>query len=139
MIPNNRMAVLAICVIGLLIFGCASKPSGQNITGQENATIANPASVFCTQNGGTLRIVTAADGSQNGLCVFPNGSQCEEWAYYRGECAQANQTVVSNQTVSQNVSANVSGLNESDFIVVDDSMPNVFSTEQVAELPPESQ
>ena len=46
----------------------------------------NPASVYCTQNGNTLEIRTAADGSQNGICVFPDGSTCDEWAYYRGEC-----------------------------------------------------
>ncbi len=46
----------------------------------------NPASVYCEQNGNKLEIRTAADGSQNGVCVFPDGSTCDEWAYYRGEC-----------------------------------------------------
>ena len=51
----------------------------------------NPASVYCEQNGNTLEIRTAADGSQNGICVFPDGSTCEEWAYFRGECGPATQ------------------------------------------------
>ena len=51
----------------------------------------NPASVYCTQNGNKLEIHTAADGSQNGICVFPNGSTCDEWAYFRGECGLAPQ------------------------------------------------
>ena len=46
----------------------------------------NPASVYCEQNGNKLEIHTAADGSQSGVCVFPDGSTCDEWAYYRGEC-----------------------------------------------------
>jgi len=46
----------------------------------------NPASVYCEQNGNTLVIQTAADGSQTGICVFPDGSTCEEWAYYKSEC-----------------------------------------------------
>ena len=51
----------------------------------------NPASVYCEQNGNKLKIVTAADGSQSGVCVFPDGSICEEWAYFRGECGPAAQ------------------------------------------------
>jgi len=51
----------------------------------------NPASVYCEQNGNKLEIHTAADGSQSGVCVFPDGSTCDEWAYYRGECGSAPQ------------------------------------------------
>ncbi len=46
----------------------------------------NPASVYCEQHGNKLEIHTAADGSQSGVCVFPDGSACDEWAYFRGEC-----------------------------------------------------
>ena len=46
----------------------------------------NPASVYCEQEGNKLEIRTAADGSQNGICVFPDGSSCDEWAYFRGDC-----------------------------------------------------
>ena len=51
----------------------------------------NPASVYCKQNGNKLEIRTAADGSQSGVCVFPDGSTCDEWAYFRGECGPAAQ------------------------------------------------
>lgn len=47
----------------------------------------NPASVYCEQNGNTLEIRTADDGSQSGVCVFHDGSTCDEWAYFRGECS----------------------------------------------------
>jgi len=49
----------------------------------------NPASVYCEQQGNKLEIQTAADGSQNGICIFPDGSTCDEWAYFRGECGLA--------------------------------------------------
>ena len=51
----------------------------------------NPASVYCEQNGNNLEIRTADDGSQSGVCIFPDGSTCDEWAYYRGECGPATQ------------------------------------------------
>ncbi len=51
----------------------------------------NPASVYCTQQGNKLEIHTAADGSQSGVCVFLDGSTCDEWAYFRGKCGQAPQ------------------------------------------------
>jgi putative hemolysin len=50
------------------------------------AGIPNPASVYCTQQGNKLEIRTVSDGSQIGICIFPDGSTCDEWAYYRGEC-----------------------------------------------------
>jgi putative hemolysin len=50
------------------------------------ANMPNPASAYCEQQGNQLKIVTATDGSQSGVCVFPNGSTCDEWAYFRGEC-----------------------------------------------------
>ena len=48
--------------------------------------LANPASVYCEEQGGTLDIRTDADSGQYGVCVFADGSQCEEWAFFRGEC-----------------------------------------------------
>ena len=55
-------------------------------TDTPQANIPNPASVYCEQNGNKLEILTADDGNQSGVCVFPDGSTCDEWAYLRGEC-----------------------------------------------------
>ncbi len=53
---------------------------------EPEAGIANPASVYCEEQGGRLEIRTG-EGGQVGYCVFPNGSECEEWAFFRGEYA----------------------------------------------------
>jgi len=53
------------------------------------ASMPNPASVYCMQNENQLEIRTTADGSQYGVCVFTDGSTCDEWAYFRGECGPA--------------------------------------------------
>ena len=65
---------------------------GDSLSG--NASMPNPASVYCEENGGTSKIITAEDGSQNGVCVFPDGSECDEWAYFRGECGPGSQSSV---------------------------------------------
>jgi hypothetical protein len=48
--------------------------------------MANPASVYCEQNSGTLEIITDTSGAQSGICHLPDGTSCEEWAYFRKEC-----------------------------------------------------
>ena len=52
---------------------------------QVEAWMANPASVYCEENGGTLEMVSDENG-EYGVCNLPDGTSCEEWAYYRGEC-----------------------------------------------------
>ncbi len=48
--------------------------------------MANPASVYCDELGFELEMREEAEGTA-GYCKFPDGSECEEWAYYRGECS----------------------------------------------------
>lgn len=45
--------------------------------------MANPASVFCEQQGGKSVSRKNQDGSEYGVCVFPNGKEVEEWEYFR--------------------------------------------------------
>ncbi len=59
-------------------------------TPSPESNLSNPASAYCEQQGNKLQIITADDGSQKGVCIFPNGKTCDEWAYFRGECGSAN-------------------------------------------------
>lgn len=59
---------------------------GDSLNPAENAGLPNPASVFCEQNGGQLQIRTDINGAESGVCVFPDSSECDEWAFFRGEC-----------------------------------------------------
>lgn len=91
------MKRMILVTILLLVLTACTEPQAQGTsdpvaTEMPQANMPNPASVYCEQNGNTLEIDTAADGSQSGRCVFPDGSACEEWAYYRGECGPATQT-----------------------------------------------
>jgi putative hemolysin len=81
--------IVLIPVMMLILAACAplqrqsSEPTATDIP---VINMPNPASTFCEQNGFTSEILTAADGSQSGICVFTDGSTCDEWAYFRGEC-----------------------------------------------------
>jgi hypothetical protein len=45
--------------------------------------IANPASVYCEEQGGKLTIVEDGEGNQSGMCKLADGTEVEEWEYYR--------------------------------------------------------
>ncbi len=51
----------------------------------DSVNLANPASVFCEEEGGELELVTLSSGNQLGICQFGDYA-CEEWSLYRGEC-----------------------------------------------------
>lgn len=59
----------------------------KNNTSNGQAGLANPASVYCEEQGGKLEIrADEKTKSQYGVCIFSGGKECEEWAFYRGEC-----------------------------------------------------
>lgn len=81
----TRMILLLGGSLLATLAGCTDESSPA--TTQEMVVgLANPASVHCEEQGGTLEIRSDADGGQYGVCIFSDGSECEEWAYFNGEC-----------------------------------------------------
>lgn len=57
------------------------------LTGNAAATEpGNPAAAFCEREGYDYQIVTREDGTQCCACVFPDGSTCNGWDFFWGEC-----------------------------------------------------
>jgi putative hemolysin len=56
-------------------------------TGGEKVEVANPASTNCLEQGGELKKMSDEKG-EFGVCVFDDGSRCEEWRLFRKECAK---------------------------------------------------
>ena len=77
------MKRLSIAAGLLLLGGCT--------TGDKQAPasvgMANPASVYCAEQGGKLSIENQPAG-QVGICTLPDGTQMEEWALYRRDHTQ---------------------------------------------------
>jgi putative hemolysin len=69
------------CGTGIGTACCVPDPTPSCTPLPEPQGGANPASVYCT----SLGYVWKSDGS----CGFPDGTSCEEWSFYRGECGQA--------------------------------------------------
>ena len=88
---------ILVTVSILLVSGCGTMTAtpassatqeanvSEGDTREPIAGMANPASVYCEEQGGALEIRTT-DAGEYGVCVFPDGSECEEWAFFRGEC-----------------------------------------------------
>jgi putative hemolysin len=53
----------------------------------------NPSSVGCADKGGTGETLYDNEGGQYGVCIFSDGTACEEWALQRGECAEGDKPV----------------------------------------------
>lgn len=72
----RKLLMFVLCV-ALLAGGCGDDADDSDVG------VPNPASVFCEEQGGTVRIETAEDGSQVGICVLADGAEVDEWEYYR--------------------------------------------------------
>ena len=75
MVPKKLFEISLLIIV--LMFAAACQPK---------ADMPNPASVYCEENGGTLEIREDDTGGQVGYCMFEDGSECEEWAFFRGDC-----------------------------------------------------
>lgn len=64
-------------------------PATVTNTSSNTTQMANPASVYCGTVNGTVKIVKNPDGSEKGMCVFQNGTTCDEWDLFRGNCTLA--------------------------------------------------
>lgn len=80
---GKKYIITLLLIVGLMLITTGCKKANNNQNNQ--AGLANPASVYCEENEGKLEM-RGAEGGTSGWCIFPDGSQCEEWAYFRGEC-----------------------------------------------------
>jgi putative hemolysin len=86
----TKHALATVCAL-TLICGCLGGATTTEKHTKDNGTTpsdglqkANPASKYCMDQGGTVKIVEE-DGGQRGICEI-DGVECDEWKYMRGEC-----------------------------------------------------
>ena len=116
---KTLLASFLLLFVGMLA-GCSIQ--------DQDTGIANPASVYCEEHGGTLQLEEST-----WLCRFEDGSYCEEWAYYNNECQPGE---IMYNTVDENIDtelpegAKTSLTNEELEEVIDTHFPKgyAFST-----------
>jgi uncharacterized protein len=77
--PVRAWRRLGVCLLVVVpVAGCGNNDNNDGPTG-----VANPASVFCEEQGGHVANERDADGGERGVCVLPDGTRVDEWEYWR--------------------------------------------------------
>ena len=85
-----KKIIILIGIVMILISGCV-KDSNNLVQSElseeekieEGMGLADPSAIYCHQLGYKLK-----SSQTQGFCVFPDGSECDTWAFYRGECGR---------------------------------------------------
>ena len=98
---SRNIQLICLILLAAALAACAVvQPGPTSIT-----HLPNPASVFCEENGGILEIRQDTDGNQTGVCMFDDGKECDEWAFYRGECGPEKVTPTTSEAASEPATA----------------------------------
>jgi hypothetical protein len=75
---SKKVAVLfGVVTAASLLSACSTKEPVKPIG------MANPASVFCTEQGGKLVMEKDTEGNSVGYCQLSDGTTVEQWVYFR--------------------------------------------------------
>src|SRR4030042_1413571 len=91
---EDKMMRKAFFIFHILLgigFSAACSPNQASPIPDPN--LPNPASVYCELNDGKLELRQDASGGVAGICIFPDGSECDEWSFFRKECKPGDSSV----------------------------------------------
>lgn len=74
-----------LLLAAVLVLAACGAPA-EEAAPSEELNMPNPASAYCEAQGGKVEIRSDASGNEYGVCKFDDGSECDEWAFYRDEC-----------------------------------------------------
>ena len=86
MSKRSVIIVWAILMSILAVIACSPPGTIPTATPTTEVELANPASTYCLEQGYRWEMYTPQEGEPYGVCIFPDGSVCEEWAFFHGEC-----------------------------------------------------
>ena len=73
--------LLLMIILSITIYasGCIDRTD-------DSSQLANPAAVFCIEQGNSYDIRTSEDGGQYGICILEDEIECDAWEFYRKAC-----------------------------------------------------
>jgi len=80
--PTSTASASATCTIMMNEWVYFLRETGYHWGGS-----ADPAACYCHELGYDMRVEEGPLG-QSGICIFPDGTECEEWAFFKGQCGQ---------------------------------------------------
>jgi len=117
---KKLLSLTALLVLwGLVLSGCTK-------TDEPNVGLANPASVYCEENGGTLEI-ESSEAWDVWICMFEDGSYCEEWSYYRNECVEGD--IFYNTISDEEIPTTVLSYTEEDLLAAENVIRDYIANE----------
>jgi len=126
----------ALVLVSLLVItGCQKSRTDLDLTptpfteGSDNEKgdpfigVPNPASFYCEEMGYEVELRTVTGGTQ-GICIFPDGRECEEWEFLSGSCGiewsfcqRQGYSIKAGDTIGTCVFPNGSSCSEYDFFI----------------------
>ena len=93
MVKQTRPIIIVIMILigAFLLPACQGKeesvptPFVETEGGDAFIGVPNPASFYCQEMGYELELRDSEGGSE-GICIMPNGAECEEWEFLAGGC-----------------------------------------------------
>ena len=64
----------------------------------------NPAAVYCEEQGWTVSIVKDEEGNESGMCKLADGTEVDEWEYYRANNKESD-SESTNETTNEEATA----------------------------------
>ncbi len=79
-----------LLVVGLILLSFYSSKDREINEEQIDISVgaADPAPRYARKMGCERRVDKTKEEGDYAYCIFPDGSECEEWAFYRGKCGQ---------------------------------------------------
>ena len=126
----KTFGLVALLGIGALTLAGCNKDTTPVENPEEEVEVANPASVYCEENGWYLLPQLDEAGNTITLCVFENGIACEEWDLYNGICQMWEVVDETTEATETETAWNTSEIySDEDILAAQDVIMNTINNE----------